>query len=537
VDAVEAGGDDCDDRRADVSPIGVEICDDDVDQDCDGVAPTCDEFDADGDGVTSAAGDCDDLDPAVNPTATEVVGNGKDDDCDPDTRDDDVDADGFSATLDCDDTDENVYPGRAEVPYDGVDQDCDGADLTDVDEDGYDSSVVAGGTDCDDRRPDVHPDAPEVPYDGVDQDCDGTDTLGAPVAVNTAVGVQSEPAVAFGGGRYLVVWRDQRSGNSAIYGHLVDGGGVPLGTEFVIRGAGGQQPAVASSGSGFLVTWTRNWRIEGQFLDFDGRLVGSSFFLSDDLGNDESYSRIVFGHGVYLVAWMKSGFGYSVTWNRGFRARVVQTDGTMLTEQLIYQPADTFDSVDHLRIAVGTPGFFATWVETPTIAIPVVGQVNGILVDTGGAPAGARIAIGRRTPQTGFTSPNVTHNGTEFMVAFEQSGDCYGQRVDESGALVGTTADVNFIISSAEGVQTNAVPLVMNGDFYTLFRDRRWPSDTLYMQRSGPTGVALGSTTDLNVPVIASFDDVSAPAAASDGSAAYVVWAMGTDIYGTLLEP
>ena len=51
---------------------------------------------------------------------------------------------------DCDDTNNTIYPGATEVPYDDIDQDCDGADLKDVDGDGYDATV-AGGNDCNDN--------------------------------------------------------------------------------------------------------------------------------------------------------------------------------------------------------------------------------------------------------------------------------------------------------------------------------------------------------------------------------------------------
>ncbi|MCB9763847.1 MAG: FG-GAP repeat protein [Alphaproteobacteria bacterium] len=79
--------------------------------------------------------------------------------------------DGVVANADdCDDTDAAVYPGATELPYDGVDNDCDGADLDDVDGDGFTDDV-----DCDDEDPDVYPGAVEVCLDGVDNDCDGED--------------------------------------------------------------------------------------------------------------------------------------------------------------------------------------------------------------------------------------------------------------------------------------------------------------------------------------------------------------------------
>jgi hypothetical protein len=85
----------------------------------------------------------------------------------------DRDADGVTTCAgDCNDDDRSVHPGAAEVPYDGIDQDCSGADLTDVDKDGY-AAEAAGGTDCDDTDLHVHPGAVEIDGDFIDNDCDG----------------------------------------------------------------------------------------------------------------------------------------------------------------------------------------------------------------------------------------------------------------------------------------------------------------------------------------------------------------------------
>ncbi len=144
--------------------------------------------------------DCDDADPSIFPGAQEVC-DGEDQDCDEDVDesavdapvwypDADVDDYGDSAAvgapsceapagyvanaLDCDDASTRVNPAATETAYDGVDDDCDGADLTDVDGDGY-TAEAFGGDDCDDSDIAVNPAAVEVPYDGVDQDCAGGD--------------------------------------------------------------------------------------------------------------------------------------------------------------------------------------------------------------------------------------------------------------------------------------------------------------------------------------------------------------------------
>ena len=210
---VSAGGDDCcdmgnegsmgcgPDTAAGINPSAVEIAYDGIDQNCDGLdyggGPVLGDDDGDSfiknsepDGL-----DCDDDtsdDPAGCPTCTcdQAACNGCakciypgapercnyiDDDCDGLTDEGltDIDGDGVPACLDCDDYDAGRYPGLDEIPYDDIDQDCDGADLTDVDEDGFPSDQVEFGTDCNDNDPTINPGMSPEPCNLVDDDCDG----------------------------------------------------------------------------------------------------------------------------------------------------------------------------------------------------------------------------------------------------------------------------------------------------------------------------------------------------------------------------
>jgi len=100
--------------------------------------------DGDGDGYASDV-DCNDLDASVNPGVLEICDDGVDNDCNglTDAFDPacpitctDGDGDGFSfeggacGMIDCDDSNPDVYPGATEVCNDGIDQDCSGADRT-----------------------------------------------------------------------------------------------------------------------------------------------------------------------------------------------------------------------------------------------------------------------------------------------------------------------------------------------------------------------------------------------------------------------
>jgi hypothetical protein len=186
----EFGGGDCDDTSPLIFPGADEICDDLVDNDCDGLVDLDDvdcgalPVDADGDGFTSDV-DCDDNDPLIHPGADEICDDLVDNDCDGliDLEDGDCgappvdeDGDGFLSDVDCDDSDPLIYPGATEICDDSVDNDCDGlVDLDDddcivpVDEDG---DGFLNDVDCDDSDPLIHPGALEL-CDWVDNDCDG----------------------------------------------------------------------------------------------------------------------------------------------------------------------------------------------------------------------------------------------------------------------------------------------------------------------------------------------------------------------------
>jgi len=196
-------GGDCDDGGAAVHPGAPEVADG-VDQDCDGVIDNGTEvFDDDGDCACeappctgsvdpacttfSSEADCSDGHAAVGPGVVEIPDNGIDDDCDGvvDQGTLDVDSDGYAPSGgDCDDGDATVYPGAPELP-DGQDNDCDtvadeGTVAYDDDGDGYCETApctvgALGGGDCDDRPgagAASHPGATEA-LDGRDNDCNG----------------------------------------------------------------------------------------------------------------------------------------------------------------------------------------------------------------------------------------------------------------------------------------------------------------------------------------------------------------------------
>ena len=138
-------------------------------------------LDLDLDGYSPADGDCDDDDPTVGPDEEEICDDGIDQDCqggDLNCLDADGDGDGFTPREgDCDDADPVRRPGRPETCDDGVDQDCDGRDLPCNEEDRDGDGVSPADGDCDDGNRRIRPGIDDICGNGIDEDCSGGDAV------------------------------------------------------------------------------------------------------------------------------------------------------------------------------------------------------------------------------------------------------------------------------------------------------------------------------------------------------------------------
>ncbi len=120
---------------------------------------TCTDGDVDGHYPESCADtdctprdDCDDNNSSVHPGASEVCNNNMDDDCDGQTDEGctctDIDDDGYCQGDDCNDYDSSINPGAAERCGNGVDDDCDGQT-----DEGCGTGDCQVDADCDDGNP------------------------------------------------------------------------------------------------------------------------------------------------------------------------------------------------------------------------------------------------------------------------------------------------------------------------------------------------------------------------------------------------
>lgn len=203
--AVEAGGDDCDDRNPNIYPGAPEVCGNGFDDNCDGLIDRVYAADGGGSPARAAGFDVRVAEGQLYFLDEDRDGYGRDDE-----HLEECDVGGIVIGArhfvplpgDCDDTDPTVNPGVIDDQCDGVDRNCDGTPDSEVDPEtrwwpdrdadawGDDSNPARArygcpptddpqvrtwarqGGDCDDLNPDVNPGMPEL-CDGVDNDCSG----------------------------------------------------------------------------------------------------------------------------------------------------------------------------------------------------------------------------------------------------------------------------------------------------------------------------------------------------------------------------
>lgn len=340
-----------------------------------------------------------------------------------------------------------------------------------------------------------------------------------PIQVN-----QEEPAVAWNGSLYLVVWRDYRSKSQndlwgarlSKTGNVLDSTGLLLhhGTASIDR------PAIASDGTDFLVVWEQ----KDPTTDFDllARRVSSSGTVLDaapipvsQAADSQLYPRVSFDGQNYLVVWEDRRGG---TYFDIFGARV--------------SPAG------QVKDAAGIPICTASKDKKRPALCHSQGQAlvawtdprNGLDEDIYGARVSAAgvvldpLGFGISTEAETQKTPAMGCDGQGYLVAWQDErnnavGDLYGARVDASGQV----KDPKGFMISKQLAAEEAPDLAWDGQsFLTVWQDQR--ASALY-DIYGARVSALGVLLDIGGLMISGTKGYQeAPRVASDGNGFMVVW-------------
>ncbi|WP_375744188.1 hypothetical protein NR800_04955 [Corallococcus interemptor] len=240
----------------------------------------------------------------------------------------------------------------------------------------------------------------------------------------------SEPAVAYGWGRFLVVWQDVREGG--VYGTLVRKNGTlvtPAGFRINIGTGPGGTPSIAYDGEQFIVVWKTQDAIDGVRVKTDGTVVGPVF-------NVITSYRVAAPVGIACSSKLCL-VTFTVNSDTGseINARRVTTDGVVLPE-IVHGIAPGARLMDESTVAWNGTDFFIAWTdsrggeETPDIYGARV-KPDGTVVDPGGLP----IAVAPGAQR----SPDVVWTGRRFLVVWSDGRgadrDIYGARVRANGRV------------------------------------------------------------------------------------------------------
>jgi hypothetical protein len=285
-------------------------------------------------------------------------------------------------------------------------------------------------------------------------------------AISAAAHDQFQPAVAWNGTNYFVVWGDDRAGDftNDIYGTQVGSDGTVAGSGIPIStAAGGQQdPVITSNGSDFFVAWDdhrsgASWDVYGSLVDAAGTVLSPTGTVISAAGGNQLH--------VPAVAW--NGTNYAVVWD-------------------------------------GNGHVYTTRVS----AAGAVLNASGVLVsDTAGSPV-------------------LAANGTDFFAAWvdgrDHNLDVYGSRITGAGVV----SDPSGIrITSGLNPRGSSAIAWDGTNFLVVWQDRRSSSSyDIYAARIAPDGTVLDPD---GIPVSTLSDDEITPAVAWDGTNFLVVWEDG----------
>lgn len=304
---------------------------------------------------------------------------------------------------------------------------------------------------------------------------------------------QEDPAVAFGDLSYLVVWEDWRSTRCEIYAARVTPAGEVLDpTGFVVSPGAAQQddPAVAFDGTNFLVVWS-DWR-GGQRPNIYGARVSPGGVVLDPAGipistapEDQDSPAACFDGTNWLVAWgdKRDGSQYDLIAARVTPGGVVlDTNGFVISSATRNQgtPTIAFDGANTLVVWGDARNTGSTASDIYAARV----SPDGAVLDSNG------IAVSRASRSQWYAG--AAFGESLFLAAWQDDRvsntyNIYAARITRDGGLLDPAG---IAVCTATGTQNNPVLAFDGSEFVVAWDDsRRGGNGDIYGARVTLAGV------------------------------------------------
>lgn len=261
------------------------------------------------------------------------------------------------------------------------------------------------------------------------------------IVISKAAGAQTDPAVAWNGRQYLVVWMDRREQLPHIYCARVQPDGEVLDKQgILLSGTNGSQayPDVASDGSSWLVVWqqqlTSSFDIYGIKVNSDGT-TSRIYGLATGQG-DEDYPSVAWNGSVYLLVW-RDNRNQSTTGTDIYGCRVgkngIGLPGTVIISCDLAGTSGAAGNQLAPQVCAFGSTFMVAWQDYREGASRIYASrvsATPAVLDKGGI----------RIPDStnGQEYPNIAYNGSKILITWRETDylRVRGCRLNTSGSVL-----------------------------------------------------------------------------------------------------
>jgi hypothetical protein len=354
------------------------------------------------------------------------------------------------------------------------------------------------------------------------------------------------PAIAFNGTHFLVVWEDDRSGVSDIYGSLISTDGTMLQPDgFAICSQTSYQTGPSATAHPatreFLVSWTdfRNQPFVGTGTDIYAARVTPAGAVLDPNGvpiqnaiGDQVNSRVTTSGDEYFVLAQSS-----IPQPSWYGTRLT-TNGTVWPAAM--NPALPVLAANGVALLSGETNVLAVYSEVNNVTS---GDIEGFFITPRSDSTNAPFIIGLGPNEQ--TAPAVASLSGGFLAVWQDSRnnntnlmDIYGARIDGAGNVLNPTG---FAICLQPAYQSSPSVASDGKQFLVVWRDNRNQTasgDDIYGTFVSAHGIV---SHPAGFPICTERSSQRAPRVAGNTNGFLVVWRDGrtsnaVDIFGTRIR-